>query len=71
MSTEQIVLTQDPVWTQPGSFWRMPTMAPRLVKDLQDSELVIFKGDLNYRKLTEDVCLCLSLWLFATCIESK
>ena len=43
-------------WTQGGSYWRLPTTEPVLFEDLKQSELVIFKGDLNYRKLTADVC---------------
>lgn len=42
-------------WTGPGSYWRLPKTAPSLYEDLQGSELVIFKGDLNYRKLAGDV----------------
>ena len=51
------VLTIKPneFWTHTGSFWRMPTNAPALLDDLKNSELVIFKGDLNYRKLVGDV----------------
>lgn len=46
--------TSDPFWTTPYSFHEMPLKAPALFDQLQSSYLVIFKGDLNYRKLTRD-----------------
>ncbi len=51
----QLLLRSNRFWTEAGSYWRLPTSAPRLHEDLKESELVIFKGDLNYRKLTGDV----------------
>lgn len=39
-------------WTNPLSFAVIPERAPDLLKELQKAELTIFKGDLNYRKLT-------------------
>jgi len=47
-------LREDQFWTLPGSYWRLPAVAPELHGELMTSELVIFKGDLNYRKLTGD-----------------
>lgn len=53
----QLVLRPNDFWTAGGSYWRLPKAEPQLYEDLQSSELVIFKGDLNYRKLTADVSL--------------
>ncbi|KAI5917066.1 hypothetical protein F4810DRAFT_698185 [Camillea tinctor] len=50
----QLILRSNPFWTHPGSFWRLPTADAELFDDLKSSELVVFKGDLNYRKLTGD-----------------
>ncbi|KAI1849915.1 hypothetical protein JX265_013502 [Neoarthrinium moseri] len=49
----QLTIRPNAFWTHGGSFWRLPAEKD-LVADLQTSELVIFKGDLNYRKLTGD-----------------
>ncbi|KAI4122671.1 MAG: hypothetical protein LQ347_006424 [Umbilicaria vellea] len=51
----QLVLRPNRFWTEAGSYWRLPQTEPRLYQDLKESELVVFKGDLNYRKLTGDV----------------
>lgn len=51
----KLVLRPHRFWTNSGSYWRLPTTAPDLFEDLKQSELVLFKGDLNYRKLTSDV----------------
>jgi damage-control phosphatase, subfamily III len=51
----KLLLRPSRFWTHSGSFWRMPHTAPEVLDDLKESELVIFKGDLNYRKLTGDV----------------
>ncbi|KAL2405846.1 Damage-control phosphatase [Exophiala dermatitidis] len=50
----RLILRPNRFWTHAGSFWRMPHTAPELFDDLKDSQLVVFKGDLNYRKLTGD-----------------
>jgi hypothetical protein len=60
-----ITTTSDPFWTTPFSFHEMPSKAPALLKELQNSYLVIFKGDLNYRKLTRD-----GLWPHTTTYET-
>ncbi|KAL8926103.1 MAG: hypothetical protein Q9172_001931 [Xanthocarpia lactea] len=50
----QLTIRPNLFWTGPGSYWRLPLSAPNLYEDLKESELVIFKGDLNYRKLAGD-----------------
>ncbi|XP_073844384.1 damage-control phosphatase ARMT1-like [Musca autumnalis] len=42
-------------WTTAYEFYRMPEINPLLYEDLSSSTLLIFKGDLNYRKLLGDV----------------
>jgi hypothetical protein len=59
----RLVLRPNRFWTEGGSYWRLPTSDTRLLEDLKDSELVIFKGDLNYRKLTGDVSLRFSNYI--------
>jgi damage-control phosphatase, subfamily III len=54
-SEGRLILRPHRFWTNAGSFWRMPHTAPEVFEDLKESELVIFKGDLNYRKLAGDV----------------
>lgn len=51
----KLIIRPHAFWTKPGSYWRMPGVAPDLFEDLKQSELVLFKGDLNYRKLVNDV----------------
>ncbi|KAF2404799.1 DUF89-domain-containing protein [Trichodelitschia bisporula] len=51
----QMILRPDAFWTSAHSFWRLPSQAPDLWGDLKDAALVVFKGDLNYRKLVGDV----------------
>ncbi|BGP57978.1 hypothetical protein JCM8202_001932 [Rhodotorula sphaerocarpa] len=41
-------------WSYPNAFCDLPAMAPALLAELQKAGLVIFKGDLNYRKLVSD-----------------
>ncbi|XP_036349943.2 damage-control phosphatase ARMT1 [Ochotona princeps] len=41
-------------WTLPHAYCAMPQVAPDLHAELQKAHLILFKGDLNYRKLTGD-----------------
>jgi damage-control phosphatase, subfamily III len=51
----RIKVRTDDFWTTAHPYWRMEKYAPGLYRELQKSDLVVFKGDLNYRKLVEDV----------------
>ncbi|WIA44274.1 hypothetical protein OEZ86_007083 [Tetradesmus obliquus] len=44
----------DKFWTTPHPFWWMQELAPELHAELAGSSLLVFKGDLNYRKLAND-----------------
>lgn len=43
-----------PFWTLPHEFCDMAADAPDLYASLKEADLLLFKGDLNYRKLTGD-----------------
>lgn len=60
----QLLLRPNLFWTSAHCYWHLPRAEPRLYEDLKESELVILKGDLNYRKLTADVCLLLPLYVY-------
>ncbi|KAH9486240.1 Damage-control phosphatase [Psilocybe cubensis] len=48
------VYEQHPFWCTGYTFWDLHSEAPDLFLHLSRSDLVIFKGDLNHRKLTYD-----------------
>lgn len=54
-------IKEHPFWTTAYDFQEMPALAPQLVKELSGAALVIFKGDLNYRKLVRD-----ATWPYST-----
>jgi hypothetical protein len=45
----------DPFWTYPYTFCEMARVDPDLYSTLSQADLLIFKGDLNYRKLVGDL----------------
>lgn len=54
MRTGKLKVKTNPFWTTGYSFHELPRFAPELLKELRQSHLTIWKGDLNYRKLTND-----------------
>ena len=47
-------LSAHPFWSTGFSYWDLNNEAPDLFQYLSESDLVIFKGDLNFRKLSYD-----------------
>lgn len=59
---ERLQLVEDFFWTSPLAFWEMPAALRRV---LTDADLVISKGDANYRRLVGD-----RHWPFTTPAEA-
>ena len=49
------ILSDEPFWTLPYDFSRCREISPELYSSMAEAKLVIFKGDLNYRKLVGDL----------------
>jgi uncharacterized protein with ATP-grasp and redox domains len=61
IGTHRLIYEAHPFWTTQHPYARLLDLAPDLHAKLASAELVIFKGDLNYRKLVFD-----GLWPHAT-----
>lgn len=55
LSEGKIIIRPNNFWTSPITYRDMKQKCPSLFEDFKESDLVIFKGDLNYRKLTGDL----------------
>lgn len=55
ISNNQFEYKAHPFFTTFYNYSQLPEVSPKLFKELSNSDLVIFKGDLNYRKLVRDV----------------
>ncbi len=54
MHSDRLEFRAELFWTTQHPFGRLPVVEPGLFDDLADADLVVYKGDLNYRKLTYD-----------------
>ena len=53
-ASDRLCYESHPFWTTQHPYARLPELAPELYAQLAAAELVVFKGDLNYRKLVFD-----------------
>jgi hypothetical protein len=55
VTSGQLEIRSDDFWCSGSSYWFMESDAPELFKEMKEnSDLVIYKGDLNFRKLVFD-----------------
>ncbi|KJH46510.1 hypothetical protein DICVIV_07414 [Dictyocaulus viviparus] len=50
----QLVFQEHRFWTYPQPYCEMKSVAPDLYEQLSEASFIVFKGDLNYRKLVAD-----------------
>lgn len=50
----KLKIDHNPFWTLDFNYWEIPRFES-LYEELKNSDLIVFKGDLNYRKLTGDL----------------
>lgn len=55
LETKKWLIIDDYFWTLPYDFSHMNVVSPNLYQSLNESDLILFKGDLNYRKLAGDL----------------
>ena len=55
LSRDQWTVSDDQLWTLPHCYHQMLHQDPQLYNQLSQDKLIIFKGDLNYRKLVGDL----------------
>ena len=51
VTDDRLALQTDPFWTSGGAFHQLPTTVRA---DLEQSDLVVIKGDVNYRRMLDD-----------------
>jgi hypothetical protein len=62
LEADRLLLSDHPFWTSPYAFWELP---PDLRQDFHQSQLIISKGDANYRRLLGD-----RHWPFTTSFQA-
>lgn len=65
LNNKTFVIVQNMYWTLPHDFAAMKEFDSKLYLDLSESQLLVFKGDLNYRKLIGD-----RSWPFTTTFDN-
>lgn len=55
LKTGQWIIVEDDYWTLHNDYAEMAKISPNLYQSLSEADIILFKGDLNYRKLVGDL----------------